>query len=742
MPVFTDEIQGKVDTLRAMLAAGVKPYVGEIVEIAFGEPDGTLYFGTSPYDILPGFKSATLPEIKAKIVAASKEERFLELPQTAAIGDDKVSVKFSDLNYEVTRLCARHGEGLRVRVLAYYPQEDLLLEDFIGVLKAPKNPDGQTVQLEVASGFRSGDLLLPNRRPFASCPFIWGGHLKSQKEITDTKGCPHNVHLVGIDPAVGTTAPVIGTLNDPSTGQPWKDCKRDTPETCFAHLLTKRFFPGFLTVAESGLNRQTKGANQLATAIGNESTFSDPIRMVYGHRMLKGLRLISFRPENDNNHPEKGWVAFVFEVAEGPLDWMGQPNVNGAWVGYEHLNLRDGTLGQPATFFSPNVPSFSGTAHFYGRIQGDFRNATASSLSAVEQVRGFRDIRVYTDPETYVEQYTTSPAWCVLDMLTRKRGGYGEDYIRYNIQSVIDTAAWHVETVAFHDPNGNLFTGTRSTFNAELNARATQQQIKDACAAARMAVPFSWQGKKTFRALRKETIDASIPVFTDRGSGVNICKQGGSNLPMAVPSWVSDDELVNQVVIKFDDEANSWAETQLTFSDQLQQLRAGRAQSDTTVRIISKTYPAFGITNMSEAARFGNLALYLGLLDEGGIANNLRFVITTWFTEAIGIMPYSLVKLELAALDALKDAAPERFNFDYFRVIKKVRKGNLRAELTCQAYPVDFYERMEDVTQPPPLIAPGYTPNPGGEPHERPVPIRFDTVGFDGDRVHFQLSTA
>jgi hypothetical protein len=737
MPAFTDEIQGKIDELRALLAAGVKPYVGEVVEIAFGEPDGTLYFGFTPYDILAGFRNDSLPEIKAKIIAAGKDAPFLELPQTAAIGDDKVSVKFSDLNYEVTKLCARHGEGLRARVLAYYPQVDLLLEDFVGVLKAPKSPDGRTVQLEVASGFRSGDLLLPNRRPFASCPFIWGGHLNSQHEIDEHRGCPHNAHLAGVDPEALV---IIGTLNDPATGLPWTDCARDSETTCFNHLLTKRFFPGIKTIAESIPNNQTKGANQSATAIGNENTFTDPIRMIYGYRMVKGLRLIRFRPENDTRHPEKGWVAFVFEVAEGPLDSMGQPNVNGVWVAYEHLNLRDGSLGQPPTFFTPSEESMSGTAHFSGRIQGDFRNATASSLSAVEWVRGFRDIRVYSDPETYVEQYATSPAWCVLDMLTRKRGGYGEDFARYDIQSVIDTAAWHAETVAFHDANGNLFTGTRSTFNAELNARATQQQIRDACAAARMAVPFSWQGKKTFYPLRKETIDGSIPVFTDRGSSVNVCRQDGSNLPMAVPSWTSDDELINQAVAKFDDESNSWAETQLTFSDQPQQLRAGRAQSDTTVRVIPKNVTGFGITNMSEAARFGNLALYLGLFDEGGIYNNLRFVITTWFTEAIGIRPYSLVKLELAALDALKEAAPDRFNFDYFRVIKKVRKGSLKVELTCQAYPVDFYERMEDVLQPPPLVAPGYTPNPGGQPHDRPVPVGFDAVGFTGDRVHFQLS--
>lgn len=742
MPVFDPATQAKVDALRELLRGGVKPYFGEILEIAFGEPDGVKYFAFTPYDLLPGFKSDTLTaavgEIGAKI-AAGKGTPFLDLPLSAGVGDDKVSAKLSDLGYEITKLCARHGEGLRGRVLSYYPQVELLLEEYIGTLKAPKNPDGRTVQLEIASGFRSGDLLLPNRRPFASCPFIFGGHLKSQAEIDEHDGCPSNLHLVGVDPAVGTLVPIIG-LNDPSTGLPWPDCARDSPATCQAHLGTTRFFPGFKTVAESIPNNQTKGANQSATAIGNENTFNDPIRMAYGYRLLKGLRLISYRVEADNNHPDKGWVAFLFEVSEGPLHAMAGANVNGVFVGHEHLNLRYGQIGQPASFFSPNAPSFSGTAHFFGRIQGDFRNATAGSLSGMIWVNGFDDVRVYSDPATFVRQYTQKPVWCVLDMLTRKRGGYGEDHSRYDVQSAIDTAAWHDEFVAFHDPNGNLFTGTRSTFNAEVNAGATQQRIKDACAAMRMAVPFAWQGKKVFKPLRKETIDDSIPVFTDRGSDVNVCKlDDKSNLPAVVPSWVSDDELTNQYVVKFDDEPNSWVETQLTFGDQLQQLKAGKAQGDTTLRIISKNITAFGITNMSEAARFGNLALYLGLLDEGGIANNLRFVITTWFTEAIGIQPYSLAKLELAALDALKDADPVRFGFDYFRVIKKVRKGNLKVELTCQAYPVAFYERMEDVTQPPPIPVTTYAPNPGGRRGAVPLPVGFDSLDHTGDRIRGRL---
>jgi hypothetical protein len=743
MPPFTPEVQTKLDALRDLFAAartnsGPNPRAGEVVEITFGEPDGVKYFCWTPYDAMHpahGFGSPVLPELTLKILP-TKGAPFVELPLSTAVSDDKATITFGDFNYETTALFAKHGEGLRVRVFSYFPQVDLLLEEFIGSSKAPK-PEGRgTMKLEVVAGFRSPDLLLPNRRAFASCPFIYGGHLKSQAEIDEHDGCPSNLHLVGIDPAVGTLVPIVG-LNDPSTGQPWADCARDRAATCAAHLGTTRFFPGFLTVIESVPNGRSGGRNVYATAIGNEGALTDPIRMIYGYRLVKGLRLISLRPENDSRHPDKGWIAFLFEVSEGPLHLMKQPFVNGVYVGFEHLQSRNGRIGQPPTGFSLNTPSFSGTAHFYGRIQGDYHNATAGSLEGAIWVEGYEDIRVYSDAETYVEQYSTVPAWCVLDALTRKRGGYGEDHARYDIQSAIDVAAWQAEQVAMHDPNGNLFAGTRHTFNAELNARTVQQQMADACAAARMAVPFEWQGKKTFRALKKETIDDTIPVFTEDGPDRNICYDGAA--PLVTPSWVSDDELTNQVIVKFDDESNTWIETQLTFSDQLQQLKAGAAQTDSSVRVISKTYPAFGVTNMSEAARFGILTLYLGLFDNGGIKNNLRFVITTWFTYALGIQPYSLVRLKLRALDALKAADPARFNFDYFRVIKKVRKGDLKVELTCQAYPVDFYESIEDVTQPPPLIATGYQPNIGGTRFDLPYPVRILDMGHTNDRIFFRL---
>ena len=711
------EILEKLTDLQALRDGGAALLYSEVVKITWGSPDGAKVYCFTQIDEIPGFTgiAALVPyDINTRIIVKSGEP-FIKLERGAGDDDDKADLEFSDLDGELSRLTYTYGQGLRVQVYSYYAQVDLLLEEWTGTLGAPKDADGVTLKVQAIAGYRSPKLLLPHRVPATSCQYLFGGLLSSQEEIDAHKGCPYNFHLGG---SVGVA--------DPLTGLPYTDCPRALIGDCSARLVTTRYWPAFNTVIESIANNQTKEPNLLATAIGNEGALTDPIRMFYGYRILKGLRVLAFRPESNTNHPDKGFLAALLEVSEGPVQSLFNPYINNTFVTSEHLNIRLGELGQPPTFFSPSVNSYSGTAHFYGRIQGNFNGVTASQISGSISGYGQSDIRVYSDPDTFTEQYNTVPTWCVADMLTRKRCAYGEDYARYDIQSMIDCAAWHNQTVAFHDPNGNLFTGTRSTFNAEVVARATSQQIYDACVTSRMAVPFMWAGKKHFYGLKKETIDDSIPVFTTVGSGVNILA-GSNDRALIKWSYTGDDELVNVVVVQFDDSSNGFAQTSLTFGDQIQQLKAGRAWGDNTVRKIPKTYPAFGVTNFSEAARLGNLLLYLGSLDSGGILNNLKVTFTTWFSQALRIKPYQLIKLEVPEL--------ERFGFDYFRVMKITRQPDLKVELEVQAYPVDFYERMEDVTEAPPIFVPGGDGNPGGRPGDIPEPILPIGLLHDGDRL-------
>jgi hypothetical protein len=720
MPELSVEDSAKLTTLEGNLRAGLKPRVAELVKAYFPAPDGALWFAFTQIDRITGFTSiSSFADIRSRLIT-SKGSPFLDIPKSTSISDDNIDLTFSDIDGELSRLCYAYGQGIKVEIYSYYPDVDLALLEFVGNLRAPKDANGVTLKVQVASGFRSAKLLLPHRLPVPGCMVVFGGLLRSIEEVALHKGCPYDVHVGG------------------SIGIPgFTDCPRDSVTSCQARLGTTRFYPGFKTIVESLVNFQTKGPNLLATARGNESTLTEPIRAVYGERILKDLRLLAYRPENDTNHPDKGWVACLFEIGEGVFHSLIDHRINNTVVGFQHLNSRDGSLGQSPTGFSPNIDTYSGTAVFFGRIQGDFRNVGAGDLSGSVKAQGFKEIRIYSDPNAYTEAYTTNRADCLLDMLTNKRWGYGEDYARYDLQSVIDTRSWCTEVVSVTDPNGNVFTGTRSTFNAELTGRATQTQIEDVCIAGRISPPFEHNGLKMFVPLRKETIDDSvIPFFTDTGSDANICVDSKGQA-MVSWSYVGDDELPNQYTVTFDDASNGFISTPLIFGNQRQQLAAGKSWGDTTIRIINKDIPAFGITNFEEAARLGNSLLALGPLDRGGIENNFQVKLTTWFSQCFEVRMYKLVKLRIRALTQLFNALGIP-GFEYFRVMGRKRKGNLQYELTVQAYPVDFYEHMETVIDQTGSLG---VVNPGGRRLDIPCPIPFRVLEHTSDTIYVGLET-
>lgn len=719
MPEYSASDLAKISTLEDMARAGQTLLVGELVKVYWPAPDGTLSYSFAPLDIVPGFTGivSTVALVNAKLIT-SRSAPFLELPRTAAISDDSVDLTFSDIDGEISRLCYLHGQGIRVEVYYYFPGAELTLLMFTGTLRAPKDANGVALKLQATAGWRSPNLLLPRRLPAATCQFIHGRQLSSLEEVAEHKGCPYNIHLPG-----GT----IGNLAAPVI------CPRNSKATCFEQLGTDRFWPGFTPVLDTINNFQTKGPNLPATARGNYSALTDPLRVIAGERFVKGLRVIEFRAENNNNHPDEGFLAALLEIGEGPLDAVTEARINDLLVGYEHLNVRLGELGQTPTGFSPNIGSYSGTAHLFGRVQMNPSGVGAGDISGSCRARGLRDTRVYSDPATFLEQYTTNRAWWLLRVHCEKRWGFGEDYTRWDLQSVIDTADWCDDSVIFQDSLGNYFNSTRSTFNAELNARATQQQISDICVAGRIAVPFDFNGKKVMYPLRRETIDDSIPLLTDIGQDANICVDSNGR-PIVSWSYTGDDELVNEYTVTFDDASNGGAETPMIFGDQLQQLRAGRAWGDTTIRVIKKSVPGFGITNAAEAARLGNYLLALGPNDAGGIQNNFKVSLTTFYSQVFRAHPYGLVRVSVRAINQLWDALGIE-GFSYFRVMKMKRKPDLKVELELQAYPVDFYDNIEDVgpTIPPPEIEAGIGP------HDRPHSVGVVSVTHFDDHMEVEL---
>lgn len=681
MPTYPSDIQDKLDALQALTGADRRP--AEMCVIYWPAPASTKIYASAMYTKLPwwpdladAIETYFGDPIDITLTLIPDGTPFIDLPRAASISDDSINLTFDDSDDAFSTLLMTYGEGIRTEVFCYWPAVDLLLSMWRGMLHQAKELNSTQVKITATAGWRAGQMLVPKRPHATSCPFIFGALLATQDEIDYHSGCPYNVHIGG------------------SIGVPgFTDCPRRVKADCVARLDTEVFWPGFETRPDAILNNQTKGPNLLARAIGNESNLNDPIRVIFGERYIKAANLLAFRNETDTNHPEDGFFAGLFEFGEGPMLALWEFRMMGQLVSAEHFQLRLGALGQPPTDWSPDVNSYSGTAHGYGRIQGESDNATASDYSGTVRALGHNEVRVYSDPSTFAKGYTTNRAWCLLEMIANARWGYGLDYPRSDIQSFIDAAAWCDEYVTLTDSNGNTFSGVRSTFNAEVTARAIQQQVKDLCTAGRLGIPFEFEGKDVVVPLKAENVDdPAIPVFTDEGPNRNIIYDGAkSSLSWSV---ISDETLTNQWTVNFDEAANGGVDTQFIFGDQAQQLRAGRAWGDRSKRVVNKSQSGFGINSAQEAARFGNSLLYLGPLDSGGIVNPFSVKFTTWYSEAFNVQNYKIIKVvnaklqsRMAAYFAARglDPYPDA-DYTVFRVMKYSRKGDLRVDIEAQQY--------------------------------------------------------
>jgi len=699
----------------AVLRAIRRPQVFELVGVSWPMPDGLVYYCSTKLDELPQFPESST--IGSPIEARLPAYAFQQFSHVSDIGDDTVQLELADIDGAISDLFYAHGEGVKVELFYYFPQVDLLVSTWWGHLRPPDTADGYSFKAKVQSGFRSALLSLPRRYLGTRCGVIWGGRFATQGEI-DQCGCPWNLHIGGSKGIAGSE--LLGP------------CNQSSRAVCGLFLPGAKAFAGFETVIEGIVNNQTKGPGLIATSRGNETNLKRSLRIVYGHVIVRDLDLLAFTPQLDTKHPDQGFVRCLFAICEGTVSLVFNCKVNGSLIGFQHLNTRNGELEQAATSFSPNVSNYSLTALFYG-VYGPVNAAqyNEKNLQGEAEVYGCSKVRVYTDANTYTEQYTTNRAWCLFDLYTNKRYGHGVSIDRFVIEDWVELAAWCDEAVGYANAVGEYFTGTRSTFNGELNERSAQQQINDFCMAGRFGLPFRHGGKIRIIPLRKETIDDSVPLFTDQGEGRNIIVDDRGNSSL---SWSqkSDADLVNQIQLTFIDAAHNHIERPLTFEDQVAQLRAGRAMGDDTVRIVKEQYGAFGVTSLGEAARLGNLLLDLGPFDQGGLQNNLTVkFLTPDIGAALGLWQYKLIKVVSPKI--------ERFGFQYFRVMARERRSDLVTEITAQAYPVEYYENMEDNTQPPPIVGSGGDVNPGGGPGDIPCPIGFVMLQHVRDQIEFEV---
>jgi hypothetical protein len=671
MPELNDTIKAKIDDLREMSEQWGQPLeIFELVKIDW--ISGAVYYAATEV----GELNPDLPvsPVEARLIADSYPDLFLNVETSSAMGDEEVDLKFWDGDGIISDLAYESGEGVRVEIFYYFPAVDLLLSHWHGHLRTAENADSEFWTGKAANGFRSPNLPMPKRAHYKECQAIFGAHLDTLEEIAHND-CPYNAHLPG-----GTVGNGLFTT-----------CDRKSPESCTARGVHPLYHLSHQSAVVTVFNGQTSGPQLLSVARGNETNLKDPFRVVMGRRRVRDMQVLAFRRDYNNNNPDKGFFDALYEACEGPIRSFQSVVVSGQPASALHYAYRLGTRGQ-ISWGALSAHGYSGTAwirYNYGWVNPGA--VSPQNMRADAIVEGLDDIRVYSDENTFTRTYTNNRAWQLARMLTDRRWGFGLDYVRLGIASFVEAAAWANAYVRFTTPEGINYDHVRSVSDVELTSRSTQQQVEDFCLAGRFSRPFLFEGKMRVEPLRALTEDelADCPVFTDFGETRNIIVDGNGKSSLT-RSQTSDLDLPNRVEATYHDQNQDWTEQTAPVAEDIeQQLRAGRVQGDHTRRQVTKKYSFLGVTQEAAAVKLEYGILWFGEFDEGGLKNNLRIKFKAWFMDVLKLHENKIIKVVSKQI--------ERYGFEYFRIIKRSRAGNLHYDIEAQAYNHEAMTEFETV---------------------------------------------
>jgi hypothetical protein len=696
MPQFDTETREKLAELRELRQQQIHPEVYEMCRIDWPAPTGPVYYATLQVDEAASVPPPVSP-IATRLIPNGTPNWFLPASLSSSIGDEEVDLQFWDGDGVFSQLLHDHGEGIRVELMYWFPQVELLLPAWQGHLRAEDAAEVDIVPVKAVQGFRSADSDLPHRAHWQECQAIFGGVFDTQEEIDEHEDCNFNAHIGG---GIGT--------NDPRTGLPWRWCDRQNRDSCILRGVDPNRHLSHATIQSVVVNNQSKGPRLYSTSAGNETNLKEPVRVVMGIRRVYDMKLMAYRKDLNNNNPDHGWFMGLYECCEGPVDAIMWPKfqVDGIWQDAVamHYGHRLGHAGQTPVDPGVTIHSYSGTAHIrynFGWI--DPRKVEPNEATATAVIIGLNNIRVYSDADTYAEQFTLNRAWHIAHALTNKRWGFGYDHEQLHVPSWIEAAEWCDQNVRFTDPLGNVWDHVRGRCDVELIAKKVQQQVEDLCMAGRLSRPFWFDGKLyivPLRALTGEELE-DCPVFTDAGDAPNIVWDGPADARKSTLKITrkSGLDLPNRIECVYDDWTFDHLETPLQpVEDVDAQLRAGRVTGNRGRKINTKKHSLLGVTFRQQAMKVAWSLLDLGEFDEGGLANNVRVSFTAWFADALDLHPYKVIRVNSPRL--------AKYGFVYFRIVKLEKGDDLTYKIEAQAYNeaymATFETNYEDIEGDPP----------------------------------------
>ncbi len=453
----------------------------------------------------------------------------------------------------------------------------------------------------------------------------------------------------------GYSADQTGGAGNLDTSGPFTSCAQ-TRSDCVQRGMFSRDSSGRATGRYGGLEYVpasilVRGAGQkslqLSNVQDNQAAYNDPVPLLYGTQWHKPDVVFS---RNDGNLTRmevllcmgeiQGVLTVLVDDIVIPQGVAGQNMTSTGWWnlisagtrnGLQDPNFGDGGSG-------PVGDPFGSMAYLSVVVPNRINDG--SSIPTVQVlIQGMKLLTYDTSGNSLGEQFSSNPAWVLLDIL--RRSAYGLDEI--NCASFAAAAAYCDGQIPVNDPIVGAVSIPRFECNFALTSqRSAGEIIRSLRNSSRIYLVLNAAGLLEARiensfALQQPTLPANSNA-TDTFEGgwpayefdeTSIARNGDGSAAFTIRSKGAQDT-PNQLTVEFQDEFNQYQQDSCSLTD--------GNDSDLCGQIIAAHWDAMGISNFSQASRM----LLLGL--NRGIQGN-QYVEFETSVKALGLMPGDLITI-------------------------------------------------------------------------------------------------
>jgi hypothetical protein len=616
-------------------------------------------------------------------------------------GSPKISILLANADShfsEIERSCGWKGARLTARFLFFDLRNGAALTDaavvFQGICNPPEQIGESTFRLTAINRMNLQRLLLPQIRVQRRCPWEFPATAEQRAEAVDggANGKYSRYYRCGYSAGV---AGGTGALED---GAPFNSCTY-TRTDCQARGMIRRF--GGLEFVPPAIAVRGYGKDWSTSAVAiNQARYNDFVPMVYGTAWYSPLVVFA---RNDGNLTRmeallgvgemQGVLTVLVNDVEIPLGRPGANMTGTGWYSIPTLGGRDGAFDDNFSDASGNPAGdpYGSMAYLSVVVPNRLNNGT--SLASIKVLaQGIRLPWYQADGTCTGEQFSSNPAWILLDVL--RRSGWSPAEI--DIPSFANAAAYCDEPIGTTDLNGNAITIPRFQCNLVLQSRRSAGDlVRGIRNAARLFLTYGTGGRLQLRventvalerAAKPEWSNSTQPLnggwpsyeFGDGSSGTSGILRRANGEPSLTVRSRSIADTPNRLTVEFQDGLNGYQQDSYSMVNPEDVARAGQE--------VSSTLHALGIPNYDQAARILKFNL------DKAIGGNTYIDFET-SVKAFGIQPGDPI-----AVTYLK----EGFNRQPFRVLKISPATNYRTcTITAQIHDDSWYADTNGQTSSP-----------------------------------------